>query len=116
MKQLVRIFLITVFIVNPLFSQRLVDKREELTENTGLSKTSDAKDRAQNVININQLGQVVTNMGQWHPYTGVFPRGRWPINSNHDQIWKMSFLLVFLITLHMQGKWNKRMGSFGGES
>ncbi len=48
-------------------------------------------DRAQNVININQLGQVVTNMGQWHPYTGTFPRGRWPINTSHDQLYKMTF-------------------------
>lgn len=49
-----------------------------------------AIDRAQNVININQLGEVVTNMGQFHPYTGTFPRGRWPINTNHDQLYKMS--------------------------
>ena len=56
-----------------------------------LLKPAGAIDRAQNVININQLGQVVTNMGQFHPYTGTFPRGRWTINTNHDQMYKMSF-------------------------
>jgi len=75
----------------PIFAQLRPDAREE--NNHYLSKTLDPIYRAQNVININQVGQVVTNMGQWHPYTGVYPRGRWPINTNHDQTYKMSFFV-----------------------
>jgi hypothetical protein len=66
------------------------DAREERTSADNL-RTLAPIDRAQNTITINQLGQVATNMGQFHPYTGVFPRGRWPINTNHDQLYKMAF-------------------------
>ena len=78
-------------IAMPLVAQVRPDARDANDNRSGLGKTLGAIDRAQNVININQLGQVVTNMGQWHPYTGTYPRGRWPVNSNHDQLYKMSF-------------------------
>ena len=92
MKHLIKIFLIIlIFAGIEITAQKKIDNREK----NGSAGTSESVmipiDRAQNVININQLGQVVTNMGQWHPYTGVFPRGRWPISSSHDQLYKMSF-------------------------
>jgi hypothetical protein len=74
----------------PALAQRRADPREEGPGAERLGKVTAPIDRAQNVITINQLGQVATNMGQWHPYTGVYPRGRWPINTNHDQLYKMS--------------------------
>jgi hypothetical protein len=67
------------------------DAREEGPAAPALQKLAAPIDRAMNVININQLGQVVTNMGQWHAYSGVQPKGRWPINTNHDQLYKMTF-------------------------
>ena len=85
------IFLIIAGITLQIFAQQKSDVREAMNENRGLNKPAATIDRAQNVININQLGQVVTNMGQWHAYTGVFPKGRWPITTNHDQTYKMSF-------------------------
>ncbi len=84
------LFILTLMAVS-INAQRGNDAREEKNNSRQLLKTVAPIDRAQNVISINQLGQVVTNMGQWHPYTGVFPRGRWPINSSHDQLYKMSF-------------------------
>ncbi|MCX6169762.1 MAG: T9SS type A sorting domain-containing protein [Ignavibacteriales bacterium] len=87
------IFLAIAILVGSLDAQYRPDARESKDEYRQLSKTAAPIDRAQNVISINQLGQVVTNMGQWHPYTGVFPRGRWPITTNHDQIYKMSFFI-----------------------
>jgi hypothetical protein len=74
----------------PLNAQVRRDAREEQTA-AFPADPAGAIDRAQNVINVNQLGEVVTNMGQFHPYTGTFPRGRWTINTNHDQLYKMSF-------------------------
>lgn len=82
--------LAALFTLSFVYSQNN-DRRERIEDKDALSKVTGPTDRAQNVININQLGQVVTNMGQWHPYTGVFPRGRWPINTTHDQTYKMSF-------------------------
>ena len=75
----------------PLTAQLRPDARDERDSRSSLQKPSATIDRAQNVININQLMQVVTNMGQWNPYTGTYPRGQWPINSSHDQLYKMSF-------------------------
>ena len=92
MKNILKIILIlAALIIGTSNAQKRNDAREEKSNNPGNNAIAGAIDRAQNVISINQLGQVVTNMGQWHPYTGVFPRGRWPINSNHDQLYKMSF-------------------------
>ncbi len=75
----------------PLAAQLRPDAREETVDRPPSRKPAAPIDRAQNVININQLGEVVTNMGQLHPYTGTFPRGRWTINTNHDQLYKMTF-------------------------
>ncbi len=86
-----KLFLFFMMLSISTSAQLRPDAREENDNN--LSKALDPIYRAQNVININQLGQVVTNMGQFHPYTGVFPRGRWPINTNHDQTYKMSFFV-----------------------
>ena len=47
------------------------------------------EDRAQNVITINQLGQTVTNLGQFYAYSGVLPQARWPLSTDHDAMWKM---------------------------
>jgi hypothetical protein len=80
-------------VIVPSVAQLRPNAREDSDRRGSLDKTYGAIDRAQNVININQLGQVVTNMGQWHPYTGTYPRGRWPVNSNHDQLYKMSFAI-----------------------
>jgi hypothetical protein len=92
MKNAAIFFLVVMAVVaTPLAAQLRLDAREEMNNRPSIQKPSAAIDRAQNVININQLGQVVTNMGQFHPYTGTFPRGRWPINTNHDQMYKMSF-------------------------
>jgi hypothetical protein len=92
MKQIgVCIFLVVFVVMHPTAAQLRLDTREDRGTPVLLEKPAVPIDRAQNVITINQLGEVVTNMGQWHPYTGVFPRGRWPINTNHDQIYKMSF-------------------------
>jgi len=88
---LVFLLLMMAGIATPAAAQLRPDAREEIDNPSILDKTAGAIDRAQNVININQLGQVVTNMGQWHPYTGTFPRGRWPVNTNHDQLYKMTF-------------------------
>lgn len=51
------------------------------------------EDRAQSVINANKLGQVVTNLGQFHAYTGALPQGRWPLGTDHDAIWKISLFV-----------------------
>jgi len=88
-RTVVTILLVLFGALHPLHAQRRLDARDDA--NAGLAKVTVPIDRAQNTITINQLGQVVTNMGQWHPYTGVFPRGRWPINTNHDQMYKMTF-------------------------
>jgi hypothetical protein len=87
------IFLLMILagVAMPVVAQLRPDARDETNNRPTLEKPSGAIDRAQNVITINQLGQVVTNMGQWHPYTGTYPRGRWTINTNHDQMYKMTF-------------------------
>ncbi len=92
MKYTARVLLmIMACIAAPGVAQDRPDAREERDIRPPLQKISATIDRAQNVININQLGEVVTNMGQFHPYTGTFPRGRWPISTSHDQLYKMSF-------------------------
>ncbi|MDP4190351.1 MAG: T9SS type A sorting domain-containing protein [Bacteroidota bacterium] len=90
MKQTVKLIIILFLILfQPLSAQLRLDAKNE---RIGKVKTIQGPiDRAQNVININRLGQVVTNMGQFHPYTGVYPAGCWPLSSGHDQIYKMSF-------------------------
>ena len=94
MKSIFKIILITICVLgSSVNAQYGTDLREGKDAIRQLAKTTAPIDRAQNVISINQLGQVVTNMGQWHPYTGVFPRGRWPITTSHDQIYKMSFFV-----------------------
>ncbi len=92
MKHLLTLLTLAALFV-PSVAQVRSDAREEQADRPALQKPAAVIDRAMNVININQLGQVVTNMGQWHPYTGVQPRGRWPINTNHDQIYKMSLAI-----------------------
>ena len=54
------------------------------------ARTADIKDRAQNVVTINKLGQTVTNLGQFYPFSGTLPAGRWPIGTDHDAIYKMN--------------------------
>lgn len=115
MKQIQKVFLLTIVFAISLIAQVRFDAREELSDRQGLSKTTAPIDRAQNVININQLGQVVTNMGQWHPYTGVFPRGRWPINTNHDQLYKMAFFVGIPYNVaHARGNGTKEWDPIAG--
>ena len=68
------LFILIAGAATPLAAQLRPDGREETVDRPPFQKVAAPIDRAQNVININQLGQVVTNMGQWHPYTGTFPR------------------------------------------
>lgn len=72
-----------------LFAQR--DSR--LNKENAKNQITDVEDYATSVITINQLGQTVTNIGQFYPFGGVLPTGRWPIGTDHDQIYKMNFML-----------------------
>jgi len=85
------LLVLLVGLTTPLAAQLRPDAREGTPGRSSPETPYAPIDRAQNVITINQLGEVVTNMGQWHPYTGTFPRGRWTINTNHDQLYKMTF-------------------------
>ncbi|MCE1189583.1 MAG: T9SS type A sorting domain-containing protein [Ignavibacteria bacterium] len=92
MKSTVKIILIIAMLctVQQFAQQRRKDARDDANQKQ-ISSVTATIDRAMNVITINQLGQVVTNMGQFHAYQGVYPKGRWPINTSHDQMYKMSF-------------------------
>lgn len=114
MKKILIIITIALSFSN-LNAQYRTDLREKAEDNRQLGKVSAPIDRAQNVININRLGQVVTNMGQWHPYTGVFPRGRWPITTNHDQTYKMSlFVGIPYNVAHARGNGTKEWDPLPG--
>ena len=86
-RNFIRLFLL-LFIPIIIFAQR--DIREEKNK---YSKITDVEDYATSVITINQLGQTITNIGQFYPFGGVQPTGRWPIGTDHDQIYKMNFVL-----------------------
>lgn len=68
------------------------DRSERVRENKRNNITA-VEDRAQNVITVNQLGQTVTNLGQFYPFGGVSPAGRWPISTDHDAIYKMNMYI-----------------------
>lgn len=107
--------LIFISLAYPVQAQFRGDARDTQDGVRQLSKIAAPIDRAQNVININRFGQVVTNMGQWHPYTGVFPRGRWPITTNHDQTYKMSFFVGIPYNVaHARGNGTKEWDPISG--
>lgn len=89
-KMKVKLISLLMFSLIPalLFAQR--DSRNENTKNNNIT---DVEDYATSVITTNQLGQTVTNIGQFYPFGGVLPTGRWPIGTDHDQIYKMNFVL-----------------------
>ena len=68
------------------------DRSERVRENKRNNITA-VEDRAQNVITVNQLGQTVTNLGQFYPFGGVSPAGRWPISTDHDAIYKTNMYI-----------------------
>jgi len=115
MKKFLLALSILILFVSFDASAQKKDLREKENGTETLSSKMDAIYRAQNVININRLGQVVTNMGQWHPYTGVFPRGRWPITTNHDQTYKMSFAVGIPYNVaNARGNGTKEWDPIGG--
>jgi len=84
--------LMLIILSSTLISAQGRDYRKNLSkDNTSSEQILDVTDRAVNVITINKLGQTVTNTGQFYPYSGVLPTGRWPITTDHDQIYKMNF-------------------------
>lgn len=48
-------------------------------------------DRSFNILDANQLGQYVSNMGQFYSsWNEVAPEGEWPLNSGHEQMYRMN--------------------------
>lgn len=88
MKRII-ILLLILLSYNITFAQRS-DREKRLKKDNGIENTKGIEDRASSVITINELGQTVTNLGQFHPFGGVMPAGRWPIGTDHDQIYKMN--------------------------
>ncbi len=90
MKFLIKnVFILLFFFLTTIFAQ----ERNERENRNKLNNISSVEDRAQNVITINQLGQTITNLGQFYPFGGVTPAGRWPISTDHDAIYKMNMYI-----------------------
>ena len=85
-----KLILVSIFFLLPII---IIGQRDLRVDRNKESRVTDVEDYATSVITINQLGQTVTNIGQFYPFGGVLPTGRWPIGTDHDQIYKMNFIL-----------------------
>jgi hypothetical protein len=70
-------------------SQGREDRRPAPTTQS-IPKAMSPLDRGQSVLQINKLGNTVTNMGQFHAFSGTLPSGRWPMGTDHDQLYRMN--------------------------
>jgi hypothetical protein len=85
------IIIYILLLIGNIDAQERNSRQSRAEKETSLQKTASIDEWAFNVITVNQLGQTVTNIGQFHPFGGVYPTGRWPIGTDHDQIYKMNF-------------------------
>ncbi len=65
--------------------------RQRETESMMLAKKMDISDRAYNVIDVNKLGQYVSNIGQFYSsWNELAPTADWPLGAGHEQMYRMN--------------------------
>lgn len=118
--QLLVMLFCTVCLLNLTAQERDAGARSRQSSQS-LTKPAGIINRAQNVITINKLGQTVTNLGQFYPYSGTLPAGRWPLGTDHDQIYKMNLYVgipnnVISTRARNAKEWDGMAGYFNPDS
>ena len=83
------LFIILLFSLG-LFAQ---GRKERVNNIKADNSIAAVEDRAQSIVTVNQLGQTVTNLGQFYAFSGILPSGRWPVSTDHDAIYKMNMYI-----------------------
>lgn len=84
--------IITIMLsVTILQGKSRIDTKDHSTKNAEFPSAAGVGDRSYNVIDVNMLGQYVSNMGQFYSsWNEVVPEGEWPLGSGHAQMYRMN--------------------------